>query len=42
MANGKATIRLYFSDLIGEVYKGWHDTKLILDVELEQEKPIFV
>ena len=31
MANGKATIRLYFSDLIGEVYKGWHDTKLILD-----------
>ena len=30
MANGKAAIRLYFSDLIGEAYKGWHDTKLIL------------
>lgn len=31
MANGKAAIKLYFSDLIGEAYKGWHDTKLILD-----------
>ena len=31
MANGKAAIRLYFSDLIGEAYKGWYDTKLILD-----------
>lgn len=31
MANGKAAIRLYFSDLIGDAYKGWHDTKIILD-----------
>ena len=29
MANGKQ--RMYFSDLIGEKYKSWNNTKVILD-----------
>lgn len=31
MANGKAALKKYFFDLIGDNYKYWKDTKIILD-----------
>lgn len=31
MANGKAAISQYFSELIGDSYKTWKNTKIVMD-----------